>query len=161
MGVRRYDAALGGHPLRPSAIDETTALVPDLTSYQMMNPVLQPGVAEDLVLPGWDVTGSSFDYRPARYNANVGFEGFEGLKAPPELYFNVAVRRRFLGPFVSTIIPLLVAASMLFSLLLISSKTGSLSKFSGFSAKDDMKVDYAVKQIRRLLEGSNAKTMQP
>lgn len=122
--------------LRPADITGRSAFVPALASYSSANPAARPGVAADLVLPGWEVRSSFFDYRAARYNANFGFERFDTTTAPPELYFNVVVRRRFIGPFVSNVVPLTVAWVMIFSLLLIASKTGPLSRLAGFTAKD-------------------------
>ena len=130
--------------LRPAQIERNVVLLPDLADYSVSNPAARPGVAADLVLPGWELTGSYFDYRTPSYNANFGFGKFDPATAPPELYFDVTVRRSFLGPFVSNIIPLGVAGVMIFSLLIISSKHDQLSKFAGFTAKDIVKGSAAV-----------------
>jgi hypothetical protein len=122
--------------LRHEAFDQRVILVPDLEAYQLTNPVTRPGVAEDLVLPGWDVLGSFFDFRASRYNANLGLAGFEGQRSPPELYFNVQVRRQFVGPFISNIVPLFVTAAMLFAILLTGSKREEGSSLLGFTAMD-------------------------
>jgi hypothetical protein len=104
--------------------------------------VTRPGVASDLVLPGWLVTGSFFDYRRTLYNADFGVRA-GAVEAVPELYFNVTASRLFLGPFVANIVPLGVAGTMIFSLLLISSKSEG-SKYGGFTAKDIIKGSAAV-----------------
>ncbi len=130
--------------LRQKGMADTTMLLPDLGSYADLDPLAGPGVAADLVLPGWQVTGSYFDYRPGRYNTNFGFERLDEAAGSPELYFNIDVSRRFLGPFVSNVVPLGVAGVMIFSLLLISSKNDALSRFAGFTAKDIVKGAAAV-----------------
>ena len=129
--------------LQPGALDRPAVLTPDFGSYQVHDPGVGPGVSTDLVLPGWRVSGSSFDYRPAIYNATFGGDRVDATSAP-ELYFNVSVTRRFLGPFVSNIVPLSVAGVMIFALLIISSKNESRSRFAGFTAKDIVKGAAAV-----------------
>jgi hypothetical protein len=122
--------------LRPSTLDRGVVLIPDLGAYTVTNPAARPGVASDLVLPGWALVSSYFDYDAPDFNANFGYEQFDASAALPDLYFNVKVSRRFLGPFVSNVIPLTVASIMIFSLLLISSKSQTHSRFAGFTAKD-------------------------
>jgi len=121
--------------LRPIVADRGTVLVPDLGAYTVTNPTARPGVSGDLVLPGWQLVASYFDYRAPVFNTNFGYEQFDPNAASPDLYFNVEVSRRFLGPFVSNLIPLTVAGIMIFALLLISSKSDH-SRFAGFTAKD-------------------------
>lgn len=130
--------------LRPASIGRSEVLVPDFAAYAVSNPAARPGLASDLVLPGWELSASYFDYRPAGYTANFGFEGLDATTAPPELSFNVIVSRRFLGPFVANIVPLGVAGVMIFCLLIISSKEERLSRFAGFTAKDIIKGAAAV-----------------
>ncbi len=122
--------------VRIRGTDPTTRFVPvpNFKSYTGSNPVTRPGVASDLVLPDWDLTGSYFDFRIPKYSVNFGDDRFDG--ALPELYFNITLQRRFLSPFVSYMLPLGVAAAMLFALLLISTKHEERSVFTGFTAKD-------------------------
>ena len=122
--------------LRPAGFDQHVVLVPDFASYQIMNPRASPGVAGDLILPGWTVTGSNFDYRVQRYDTSFGIPGFDGPAGRPELYFDVDIRRDFLGPFISNIVPLIVTASMLFALLLTGTEEERRSMLSGFTALD-------------------------
>ena len=111
-------------------------LIPDLESYTITNPFARPGVNADLVLPGWTVLGSYFDFRLANYSANFGHSSFNENEQVPELYFNALVRRNILEPFISRIIPLLVALSMLFAMLLIGSKSHERRAVFGFTAMD-------------------------
>lgn len=125
--------------LRPLDFHEDVVLVPDLQAYQLTNPATRPGVAEDIGLPAWDIWGTYFDYRLNRYNTTFGAQADGGAKAAPELYFNASVRRRFIGPFIANVVPLAVAAAMLFALLLTGSKSDTSSRFFGFTAKDIVK----------------------
>ena len=47
-------------------------LTPDDASYSSLDPSTRPGLDDDLVLEGWDIPGSYFAYRIARYNASFG-----------------------------------------------------------------------------------------
>ena len=122
--------------LAPPGVGRNIVFVPDFEGYTFMNPVLQPGVADTMVLPGWDIMGSHFDYRVHQYNMNLGVPGYEERERIPELYFNVELRRRFVGPFVAYMVPLAVTAGMLFALLLISSRKEASQGLLGFSAAE-------------------------
>ena len=105
--------------LEPAEWVRNAVLVPDFNAYQLNNPLAKPGVAADLVLPGWDVTGAFFDYRVQSYNTDFGVAAAAEV---PQLYFNVALRRQFIGPFISNLLPVAVTAMMLFGMLLITTK---------------------------------------
>lgn len=122
--------------MRPDSLASNVVFVPDFGSYEMMNPSFRPGVDSALIVPGWDVIGSYFDYRMHAFNASLGLPGREGQANYPELYFNVELRRRFLGPFVTHIVPGAVTAAMLFALLLISSRREASEGLLGFSAAE-------------------------
>jgi len=111
-------------------------LTPDLDTYDLTNPTTLPGVERDFVLPGWTVTAAGFDYRPKSYNTNFGIPEYVGQNNFPELHFSIKVSRQFLGPFVSTFIPLMVVAAMLFALLVVTSKHEHRSNWFGFKAID-------------------------
>jgi hypothetical protein len=125
--------------IRPLDFRPDVVLVPDFEGYPIMNPAALPGVARDLVLPGWQVLGSYFDYRLRAYNASFGVRSYRALDEAPELYFNVALRRLFIGPFVSSIVPLSVAVAMLFSVLVISTRREKSKSLFGFSAADTLR----------------------
>ncbi len=97
--------------LRPADLTHDVALVPDFESYELANPAVRPGVMQDLVLPGWAVTGSYFEYRPEHYNTTFGIDARTDV---PEFYFSVGLRRQVLGPFISNLLPLAVTGAMLF-----------------------------------------------
>ena len=122
--------------LAPPAVSKNIVFVPDFEDYTFMDPVLQPGVADTLVLPDWNISGSYFDYRLHQYNTNFGIPGYEERERIPELYFNVELQRRFVGPFVAYMVPLAVTAGMLFALLLISSRKEASQGMLGFSAAE-------------------------
>jgi hypothetical protein len=122
--------------LEPADSTSHVVFVPDFESYELLNPQLLPGVNDELVLPGWQVLGSHFDYRLHEYNTDMGMPGFRGREPLPTLYFNVELKRLFLGPFVAQLVPLGVTAGMLFALLLISSRREASQGLLGFSAAE-------------------------
>ena len=116
--------------------DMNVVLVPDLEAYKLTDPLALPGVDETLVLPDWTVKSSYFDSRTHSYNTDFGIEKYVGMDDFPELSFNIEVKRKFIGPFVSKVIPVAVVAAMLFSILAIGSKQEEGANWFGFTAMD-------------------------
>lgn len=121
----------------PADFHRNVVLVPDFGSYENLDPSTLPGVEGGLVLPGWTVARSRFEYRLHSYNTDFGLDDYIGQQGFPELYFSVRVVRQFIGPFISNVIPPLVVSIMLFAILLIGTKPpdGAVDWF-GFTAKD-------------------------
>lgn len=114
--------------------DRHVVLVPDLGSYDRTTPEWLPGVEKDLVLPGWMLTRSYFDYRYNGYNTNFGIDRYGGQHSFPELYFNVDMKRNFIDPFISRIAPVVVVLLMLFAILVTISKDAERRDLLGFNA---------------------------
>lgn len=118
----------------PKDFDKNVVLVPDYESYLVDDPESLPGIDAQLVLPGWKLVQSCFTYLSASYNTNFGIAGYAGVEGFPELRFNVIVRRDFLDPFISIILPLLVVAVLVFILLITCSREEGVKDLFGFSA---------------------------
>lgn len=101
----------------PENAMEHVILVPELSAYSVNNPSMLPGLSEDISIPGWSFLGSFFNYGFELYNTNFGVRGNLGHHKFPELSFNIIVRRDFLGPFISNIVPLLVISLLLFTVV--------------------------------------------
>ncbi len=71
-------------------------------------------------MPGWNVLGSFFEYGVERYNTDFGIAAAQDV---PQLFFNVSLRRQFIGPLIANLLPVAVTAAMLFGMLLITTKT--------------------------------------
>ena len=108
-------------------------LVPDLSSYRILNPSALPGLEMNFVLPNWSLRASYFDYKFNSYNTTFGIESEFGTETKPELYFNVVIQREFLSPFITNIVPMIVVAVIVFTVLMSSMKTSSGDQFLGFS----------------------------
>lgn len=93
-------------------------LTPDLSAYATSVPAMSPGIEDEFVLDDWTLEGAFFGYRDHGYNTNFGIDDYAGQYDFPELHFTVLLRRKFLDPFISYLVPLLIVASLLFVILL-------------------------------------------
>ncbi|MFK5969512.1 MAG: cache domain-containing protein [Candidatus Marithrix sp.] len=105
--------------------DQNVILVPDLEAYGVMNPAAKPGVKKELVLSGWSVLKSFFNYRINYENTNFGISEYMGMGDTnfPHLHINVLLRREFIGQFISSVLPLIIISTILFALQMWLGKT--------------------------------------
>jgi hypothetical protein len=109
--------------LWPANFDEGVILVPDFAAYDKDMPQgARMGLEMDFVLEGWDCVGTHFSYRANSYQANFGTAMYAAHNGRPELYFNIDVSRKFIGPFVADLMPMLVVAGLLFAVVLIETR---------------------------------------
>lgn len=105
---------------------KNNVLVPDLDSYQLINPRSLPGIDDDTFIPGWNIFGSKFSYKKTNYTSNFGaysvgpFGIYNSVDKSevPELYFEVQVTRNLVDTLVSDLLPIAVIAVLLFMILL-------------------------------------------
>ena len=107
--------------LLPQQVSREVILIPDLESYTDLLPRARPGLEQDLVLPGWNVKRSFFEYQLRSYGTNFGISTYIPQQRVPELYFTVIATRNFLTVFISNFMPILVVSIMMFSIQLIIS----------------------------------------
>lgn len=120
--------------LRAADLSKNIVLAPDFESYKTLTPGSLPGTVKDLVIPGWQASSSYFDYRDVNYNTNFGYDEFIRQNNVPEYHFNILLKRHIISPFISTVIPLLVVAIMLFGVVLSTTKNRQKNVLAGFSA---------------------------
>jgi hypothetical protein len=105
-------------------------LIPDLISYDLINPAARPGLSKDIKISGWKIGDSSFYYLNETFETSFGLSDFSGLRNFPNLYFGVDIRKEITGPFVSNMLPLMVVTILLFTILFLGTqdakKTGQL-----------------------------------
>lgn len=119
--------------LWPSDYDAPFVMLPDLTSYETLAPSTNPGIEQNFVIEGWELEGSSFSYVDNDYNTNFGPRNVAG-ESTLELYFNVLLKRSFLDALMSQLVPLLVVAILLFSVLVITKRKEGVDTAIDFSA---------------------------
>lgn len=113
-------------------------LVPDLDAYTDVRPSAKPGVERRLVHTGWTVQHSFFNYACGTYNTNFGLPDYVGQADFPELHFHLVLRRTFFSAFVKNLVPLLVAAIILFSVLLLVTRQRELTSRYGANTAGTM-----------------------
>ncbi len=118
----------------PREFDKNIVLVPDLLAYDRIGRSALPGLDHEVILPGWELAGSGFAYRRRAYDTDFGISDYVGQTEFPELVYTISLRRSFLGPFVGKIIPLAVAAAMLFCMLLLGTRREKFEGAFGFTA---------------------------
>lgn len=114
-------------------LNRDTVLVPDFSSYDLIDPQTMPGLEDNFVLEGWKLENSFFSYRPTPYNTRFGFSDHGAKNSCPELYFNVGIKRKFISPFISDILPIFIITVLVFAVLLISTKNDAKMGLFGFS----------------------------
>lgn len=93
-------------------------LKPDLDVYNATGVDDKFGIEEDIVLGGWSIVDTYFDYLPASYDTDFGIPNYVGQWQFPELRFNVVLRRNFRNAFFINFLPLLTVTCLLFATLL-------------------------------------------
>ncbi len=116
-------------------VDETenVLLVPELESYRFLNTSARPGVYRELTIPGWNLQGSYFRYQIIPQVVERGLINANGLGSYSELSYVLAVRRKFLTPFISYIVPILIVIVLLFGVVIVSSINLDKQSATGFN----------------------------
>jgi len=108
-------------------------LVPDFAAYRTSDPRSLPGIEEQFVYSGWEPEDAGFSLALQRYSTTFGFDtGFEA-SGFPELYFNFALKRAFLGPFVDQVLFAVAVALMLFLVLVLTTSDETVKARFGFN----------------------------
>lgn len=119
--------------LWPNDLYENTVLIPEFSAYSSTLPWNTPGIEEDIVLDGWQLTDSHFSYKKNNYNTTLDIIGANSADIP-ELYFNVGLARLFVDPFVADMLPIVVVCLLVFAVLLITTVKAGEVDLKGFSS---------------------------
>ena len=114
---------------------DNVILVPDFDSYPNFEPVSYNGLESDIFIEGWSIIKTFYYFKNINYTSNFGmFSKKKILTNKPDLYFNISIRRDFLGVFVAYMIPLTVVAFLLFAVLMIRTRNSAKNELFGFNA---------------------------
>ena len=94
-------------------------LVPDLGSYDVLNPSVRPGLNPDITVPSSETIASFFTLRTSEFKSTFG--NSQSVPGYPTLVFHMAAKRIYLNPFIANIIPVFIVALMMFIVLYVSS----------------------------------------
>lgn len=108
--------------LRYPDITEDIMLVPDFTSYEVLNPSARPGLSDDIFLPKHRIIASYFSFSSLDLKTFFGQNREQVSPESETLAYNIVVKRRFITPFISFVIPFILGASIIFFLLYSLSK---------------------------------------
>jgi len=95
-------------------------LVPDLESYDILNPSAQPGMNRSMTVPSSEIISSFFTFERIDYQTTFGND--LPLDSYPALTFNMVAKRVYLNPFIANIIPILIVALIMFIVLYVSTR---------------------------------------
>jgi hypothetical protein len=100
-------------------LSKNILLVPDLESYDILNPSVKPGLNPEITVPSSETISTFFTFETVDSKTNFGNEA--RVKNHPALSFNMIVKRIWLSPFIANIIPILIVALIMYIVLYISS----------------------------------------
>lgn len=116
--------------LLPKNFNSNVLLVPSLASYDSTALDSVFGISKDIVLAGWDINETFFDYMPLSFDTDFGLHDNHPRVKRPELSFNIVIEREFLSAFIINITLLLVSISLLYGLIMMMTSNERLnSKF--------------------------------
>ncbi len=98
-------------------------LVPDLASYDILDPSVRPGLNQSLTVPSSRAVASFFSFKTIDYQTTFGIDA--AVQSHPAMKFSIVEKRVFLSPFIANIIPVLIVAFIMFIVLYISSTRGN------------------------------------
>ncbi len=120
--------------LWPADFKADIVLTPALADYVSTGYTDTFGINPKIVLDGWSIRESFFEYRPARYDSNFGLGYPPGGDEYPELVYGVVLKRNFMNAFMVHLVPLTVVFMLLFASLIMITSDEALKDAFGFSA---------------------------
>jgi hypothetical protein len=144
LAIKRYPFDHGTLSFRlwSKDFDRRMLLTPDLGSYTLSNPTALPGLDRELVLPGWHISSSYFDYSMLNHETDFGIGLDE--ETYPELNFRVGLKRNLINVAVRNLIPLMVVIVMLFSVIVTCTRDEEEATLLDFRPSGVMRVTSAL-----------------
>lgn len=114
----------------PKNFLEDVIITPDLSSYStrdLNGKIL--GLDDYLVLEGYDVVDSFFNYKNSIYNTNFGVSRIKMNSAFPDLFYNIVFKRKVENAIIIYLTPLFLVLLLLFGgLLTITGRKNRISE---------------------------------
>lgn len=115
-------------------MNRSAVLVPDFASYPPWKTGRKYGLDPQMVNEGWNTTGTTFSYTTQRYWSSFGGHGYQAHgRTFPELYFNISMRRAFVGPLVAQLVPVSFIVLLVFASLFVTTRHPERRAVFGFS----------------------------
>ena len=109
--------------IKPLSMSDNLILVPDLAGYSSTNRARKSGISPAIKLPGNDISETYFNFSTDNYETDFGFNTSGMSQNIPVLHFNIHQKRKLLNAFVTYLIPIFVALSLIYILILACEKT--------------------------------------
>ena len=105
--------------LLPKQWQSNAVLVPDFDSYLKKDLLADSfGIDERIILDGYNLTETYFDYLRQSYDTNFGFPDYVGSEEYPELIFNIHLQRSVSNAFIIYLFPIIIVLLLLFGTML-------------------------------------------
>ncbi len=105
--------------LLPKDFHSNVTLVPSLKSYDSTSQFSIFGISKDIVLAGWDINETFFDYMPLSFDTDFGLHDNHPRTNLPELTYHIVIERDFISAFMINITLLIVSLALLYSLIIM------------------------------------------
>lgn len=102
--------------MRHNDLNSSVLIIPDLDTYRLMNPSNLPGLKKEMIFPGWTIKHCFFSYSSEDEQSNISNNIPKGQN--PKLNYTIILQRKFLGPFITNLLPLIVISFILFALIM-------------------------------------------
>ena len=114
--------------MRHKDLHKNIMLIPDINSYDILNPSSLPGLKSDFVLPGWDLEKSYFTLTTTNWNVSLGFEDESLRNNTHDMNYNIVVTRKVFNAFIQNMTTLIVVILLIFLMLLYLTSDLEMSK---------------------------------
>ena len=105
--------------LLPKQWQSNAVLIPDFDSYLKKDLLADSfGIDERIILDGYDLADTYFDYLRQSYDTNFGFPNYVGAEEFPELIFNIHLQRSVENAFIIYLFPIIIVLLLLFGTML-------------------------------------------
>jgi hypothetical protein len=105
--------------VQPIGFNINYILVPDLDSYEKTGKKDSFGISKDIILLGWELKESFFDYMETDYDTNFGLQDVKNHIKLPILAFNIVLNRDLVNAFMINITLILSTMFLLYILVLL------------------------------------------
>ena len=114
--------------IKQAGFNLAQVMVPDLNSYEKTGSGDIFGISPDIVLLGWNVNETFFDYTTEDYDTDFGFKNIKHHTHMPVLSFNVVLNRNFVNAFMMNVTLLLVMMFLLYILVVMITSNDGLKE---------------------------------
>ncbi|GEM_PF-1691237 len=98
-------------------VTDNIILIPDFDSYRVLNPSSKPGMSNIIFLTRHRIIASYFSFSSIDMKTYFGQDTGSTSPEYNALEYNIVIKRRFITPFISFVIPFLIGAAIIFFLL--------------------------------------------